>query len=260
MTPFGGWFDRIPLSWVFIGTTALVSAALEIGYRLGRLELRRPNHEHSDAVSVMVAPVLGLLALAVAFTFNVAQNRFDQRRLALMSEINAVGTAYLRAGLLTPAVAADARRLLREYVDVTIALDDGADLQRGIVRRTAIQTALWADATIAGRDEGAMPVSLFIQSVNELINLHNARVALSVRSRIPSSIWIVVYAVAVMSMLLMGYHAGLIGSRRSPAVSALALAFSAMILAIADLDRPHQGLLQTDYQGLEDLRDALKAQ
>jgi hypothetical protein len=44
----------------------------------------------------MVAATLALLA----FTFGMAASRFDVRRGLVIDEANAIGTTYLRAGLL----------------------------------------------------------------------------------------------------------------------------------------------------------------
>jgi hypothetical protein len=55
----------------------------------------------------------------------------------------------------------------------------------------------------------------------------------------------------------MGYHAGLSGSRRSLAVLALALAFSGVLLLIADLDRPHEGVVKVSQQAMIDLKNSL---
>jgi hypothetical protein len=46
-------------------------------------------------------------------------------------------------------------------------------------------------------------------------------------------------------------------TRRSPAILALVLTFSAVILLIADLDRPYEGLLTVSQQALLDLRDSI---
>lgn len=66
------------------------------------------------------------------------------------------------------------------------------------------------------------------------------------------------YLVSMLAMSAMGYHAGLIGAHRSVALLLLALAFSAVILLIADLDRPQAGLLRVSQQALVDVRDSMQ--
>jgi hypothetical protein len=59
-------------------------------------------------------------------------------------------------------------------------------------------------------------------------------------------------------MAELGYHEGLTSPRRSPAVLALVLTFSAVIFLIADLDRPQEGLLRISQQSMIDLRNSLE--
>jgi hypothetical protein len=61
----------------------------------------------------------------------------------------------------------------------------------------------------------------------------------------------------ILAFATMGYHAGLSGSRRSLAVLALALGFSGVMLLIADLDRPHEGVLRVSQQAMVDLKNSL---
>ena len=48
----------------------------------------------------MVAATLALLAFILAFTFGLAGSWFDVRRRLVVDEANAIGTTYLRAGML----------------------------------------------------------------------------------------------------------------------------------------------------------------
>ena len=103
-------------------------------------------------------------------------------------------------------------------------------------------------------DQVAAPTAaLFITSVNELIDLHAKRVNLGIRNRVPISIWAALYFVSIVTMTAVGYYAGLTATRRSPAILALVLTFSAVILLIADLDRPYEGLPTVNQQAILDL-------
>jgi hypothetical protein len=101
-------------------------------------------------------------------------------------------------------------------------------------------------------------VGLFVQSLNEVIDLHAKRVTAGMRSRIPGAIWVALFAVAVLSLGAMGYHAGIAGTSRSLAVLAVAFAFSAVIGLIANLDRPQEGALKGSQQALIDLQQSMK--
>jgi ABC-type molybdate transport system ATPase subunit len=55
----------------------------------------------------------------------------------------------------------------------------------------------------------------------------------------------------------MGYHAGMVGTRRSLAIFAVALTFSVVIELIADLDRPQEGVLKVSQHALLDLQRSM---
>lgn len=149
--------------------------------------------------------------------------------------------------------------MLREYVDVRLAGVHPDKVEGAIRESTALHARLWAQAvTAAQKDPRSIPTGLFIQSLNELIDLHSKRVMVGLRSRVPAVIWASLYFVAILAMTQLGYHEGLTSPRRSPAVLALVLTFSAVILLIADLDRPLEGLLTVSQQAMTDLRSSFE--
>ena len=99
-------------------------------------------------------------------------------------------------------------------------------------------------------------VGLFVQSLNEVIDLHTKRVTAGVRNRIPGAIWAALFAVAVLSLAAMGYHAGLTGTTRSLAV--LPLSPSHWSSGSCGSDRPQEGVLKVSQQALLDLRQSMQ--
>jgi len=251
--------DAIPLWGFFVLTLVLVLLFVEGGYRLGRRRLARSEHEKAAPVGAMVAAMLGLLAFMLAFTFGLAAQRFDTRREALLDEANAIGTTYLRAAML-PERGDEIRSRLREYVDVRLLAAQSGKVSEGIRQSEALQNELWADAVgLATKNPESIVVGLFVQSLNDVIDLHAKRVTAGVRNRIPGPIWLVLFGVAALSLGAMGYHAGLAHTSRSVAVIAVGLAFTAVIGLVADLDRPLEGFLGASQQALIDLRESMRA-
>lgn len=97
-------------------TVAIVLASLEAGYRLGVFRHRRSDSEKETPVGEVVAATLGLLAFLLAFTFGFAASRFESRKELVIQEANAVGTAWLRAGLLPAPESTESRNLYRDSV------------------------------------------------------------------------------------------------------------------------------------------------
>ena len=257
---YAGPLDLLPIWGVFLATVAVVLLAVEGGFRLGQYRRRRSEQEDRPPVGEMVAATLALLAFMLAFTFGLAASRFDVRRGLVIDEANAIGTTYLRAGLLPEPHRSDVRSLLREYVDVRLEAVQPGKLSRSIDRSEELHARLWAHAVAVGeKNPGSIVVGLFIASLNEVIDLHAKRLALGVRNRIPGTIWAALSFVAIIGTSVMGYHAGLAGSGRSLALLALVLAFSAVVTLIADLDRPQEGLLRVSQQTMIDLQKTLAA-
>lgn len=251
--------DALPLWSLFACVLALAMCSIECGYRLGRYRRSRTEDELEAPVGAMVGATLGLLAFILAFTFGMAGSRFDTRRQVVMDEANAIGTTWLRAEML-PERSGEIRTLLQEYVDVRLDALAPGKLAEGLRRSEGIQQELWAHAVYVGaQNPHSIVVGLFIQSLNDVIDLHTKRVTAGVGSRIPGAIWTALFAVVVFGLAAMGYHAGLVRTSRSPVALTVAITFTAVILLIADLDRPGDGSLEVSQQAMIDLQRTMRA-
>jgi hypothetical protein len=250
--------DILPLWALLVLVLLIVLLSVECGYRIGQT-FGQSEREKETPLDEMVAATLGLLAFLLAFTFSLAASRYDTRRQLLLDEANAIGTTYLRAGML-PEGGAEIRSLLRQYVDVRLDAPRGRDLAYYIRRSEALQQQLWARTVpIAQKTPGSIVTGLFVQSLNEMIDLHAKRITASVRNRIPLAIWVSLYGVTMLSFSVLGYHAGLVSTRRSPAILPVAVTFAVVIWLIADLDRPQEGTLTVSQQALIDVRESMRA-
>lgn len=253
-----GPIDTLPLWAVFIFILLVVLLSVEFGYRLGKYRRSRREEEKEAPLGTMVGATLGLFAFILAFTFGLAASRFDARRQLLLDEANAIGTTYLRAGLL-PERAQQIRDLLRGYVAARLEAVQPGKLAEGISRSENIQQQVWTETEIVGqKNPNSIVVGLFVQSLNQMIDLHAARMQAGLRSRIPGAIWLGLFGVAALSLATMGYHAGLSGTRRSLAIGAVAVTFAVVIELIADLDRPQEGVLKVSQQALLDVQSSMR--
>ena len=254
----GELIDRLPLWGLFAATVMVVVLSVEAGFQLGMHRRRLPEHEIEAPVGAIVGAMLGLLAFILAFTFGLASSRFEARRGLILSEANAIGTSYLRAALLPDPQRTEIRNTLREYTDVRLTAGQPEKIEWSMRRSEELQTRLWSQAVEVAQKKPGPIAGLFIGSLNEVIDMHAKRVTVG-RSRIPGIIWAVLYVVTVLSMGTVGYYSGLSSTRRSLTVLALVLAFSAVMLLVADLDRPLEGLLKANQQPLLDLRNSITA-
>ncbi|HEX6648242.1 MAG TPA: hypothetical protein VF075_01840 [Pyrinomonadaceae bacterium] len=250
--------DLLPLWAILPITVVLGLVSLEMGYRIATYRLRGSEGEKESPVNGMVGATLSLLAFMLAFTFGLAGSRYEDRRQVVLSEANAIGTTYLRAAMLPEPMRTETRNLLREYVDVRLEAVQPDKVDQAILKSEELHNRLWAEAVAAAEKDRTPITALFVQSLNEVIDLHAKRLMAGLRSRVPGEIWVVLFLLVILAMVMMGYHFGLADSRRSVAVVALVLGFSLVLFLIADLDRPGQGMLQVSQQSMIDLRHSMK--
>ena len=72
----------------------------------------------------------------------------------------------------------------------------------------------------------------------------------ALRYRIPPSLMWTLYLVALLSMVTMGVHFGLSGTRNLTSTVALVVSFAAVLLLIVDLDSPDQRLFEVTQEPL----------
>ena len=120
----------------------------------------------------MVVSILGLLAFMLAFS--LAATRFDARRQTVLEEANALGTTYLRARLLPDPQRSEISKLLRDSVDGRIRRVKGGDVAEAITRSEELHASLWSEAikAAANKDANSNMTGIFVQSLNEMIDLH----------------------------------------------------------------------------------------
>lgn len=237
--PGAALLDFFPLWGLFIATVLFFLLSIEGGYRMGRHRRERAKEEKDTPVGGMVGATLGLFAFLLAFTFGFAATRFEARQQLVLDEANAVRTAYLRAELLSEPHRKIILKLLREYVDVRLEAVRSGKLEPAIRRSEELHALLWEQAAaIARENRDRVVVVPFVQSLTEVINIHSKRAFIAQRGRIPGTIWAALYVVGVIALGVMGYYSGLTGTSRSLALLAVAIAFSAVLWLIANLDRP----------------------
>ncbi len=248
-------FTEIGFWQLVLLTVGFVLLALESGFQIGKA-VRSRWQEPDPVVGITVQTTLSLVVFLLAFTFGVAAERFNERRVLIIEEANSIGTTFLRADFLPETNKNAIQNLLRKYVDLRLRLArESKLLVDGASESDKLQQELWAQAVLIGRANLGSPViALFIDSLNETLDLQSKREAAQSYSRIPDTIWGSLYLVTFIGMTAIGYQFGRAGGRSWPACIAVIGALTVVLLLIADLDRPTAGLLRTSQQPLERLR------
>lgn len=248
--------DTIPIGLFFVGTILIVLGSIYAGWWLGSSARRYSEDENESPISGVAGAVLGLTAFMLVFTFDIVADRYDARKALVREDANAIRTTWLRADFMPEPDRTETRVLITRYLDQRLEFvrSDGArplDKARSDVER--IQRRLWRIAVSnAERDMNSDVAALYVESLNNVFEIHASRVALGIQARIPGPVWGMLYALTILGMLAMGYHAGIASKKWSKATLILALAFAMMNTVIALLDRP--GVTHVTQQPLVDLQ------
>jgi hypothetical protein len=251
--------ESVPLWETLLITVALVLVSNELGFRLGAYHRgTQEKDDHSQVVS-MTGAHLGLLAFILAFSFSMSAGHFGDRKQFLLEEVNAIETAFLRAGLVTEPEGGNISSLLADYTATRAMIGPPDTIAQIIKESEAIQTDIWAEIVqLSEKEKLTVMDSLLVQAVNIVFDLHEKRVYAGLHNRIPPNIWVALYVILILSMIGMGFSSGMSGKRSVVASSALALSFSMVMYVIADLDRPTSGLMKTDQTIMVNLAQRLQ--
>lgn len=249
----GGWFN----SGIGVAVLLLVGLLLsaEVGVRLGRRAAASGGASGAGQVGAIQGALLGLLGLLLGFSFAAAGTRFVERQDLIVSEANAIGTAFLRADLLDPADRVALQTALRDYVrdriEISARLSGGISPDdAALIERQHAQMWNAAAKGVRARPEAIVAV---VEPVNEVIDMHSTRVAAG-RRHLPAVIMALLVACSMLSLGVIGYGGGLANSRRLALTASLAAVIATALWITIDLDYPRMGMLQLSDAPLRALR------
>lgn len=226
----------------------LIIISYILGYRL-RLKNMARNQDHAiEDLGAINGATLGLLALLLAFTFGMANERYDLRRELVIREANAIGTAVLRSDVYPDSMRTLLRSQFKQYVEARIAFYEA----RMDMKKTAdefkkgneISSAIWETTTrYAKLDPVTTKTAELIPALNDMIDITTTRRAAG-ESTIPDSIMYFLFSLCLCSSFLLGYD------RKNKfdwiVVVGFALMLAITLFTIIDLDRPRSGLIDMD--------------
>jgi len=237
------------IAGLLIGSVLLFVAivlCVEFGRRLGRRHLQGGAKELTGYAPIESA-LFALLGLLIAFTFYGAATRFDYRRMLIIDETNAIGTAYLRLQTLPAAVQPPLKALFKDYVGERLAvyrdLDDAGKIAAHLRRCDSLQRAIWdkAVASAPKAPDNAVRVIL-LPALNQMFDIASTRV-LSVFLHPPMAIYGLMLLIVLICSVLAGLGMATVPHRSWVHIVAFALVLSATIYVILDMEYPRKGLI-----------------
>ena len=248
--------------WVPLVTLLIISlASTELGFRRGRAQ--QVTDSERDILSTIRTSTLGLIALLLGFSFAITSNRFNERSRLVMDEANAIGTCYLRAGLLAEPASGEIRAALRRYTDLRIE-----SFARGIDQREFDRLAdhmhaaldeLWTGVTHAvSTDRNVALASAIVPAANEVVDLSTTREWIR-RYHMPAAVVLLLALSITICSAMVGHALGEAGRRRVGLSLGFNLLIILVVFVVLDFDRPRRGLIRVDQTPLIQLRESMNA-
>ncbi|MGA2428571.1 MAG: hypothetical protein ABSH13_08715 [Candidatus Acidiferrum sp.] len=245
--------------WTFFGVLFVVLfCVVEIGYRLGSATGANTNEGARESLESTRDAVGLLVSLLLGFTLAMALPRYEERKKLLVDEANAIGTTALRAQMLPEPARDKTLQLLSEYVDARLSFSTadigGPEFQESLARTKQLQNELWQQSVGVAQQNQTSITSIFVQSLNDLIDLTEKRLA-TLENRVPNAVWLLLVLVSILDCLTIGVSE----RRRFWFVMVISPLTIAIVMAlIADLDAPRTGLIKIGQQSLRRVQQDLK--
>jgi hypothetical protein len=237
---------------IFVISFLLLWFAAWAGGQLGQRQYNLKEEMLPD-FSVVLGATLTLLGLIIGFSYSMATARYDLRKAYEETEANAIGTEYVRADLLGPAEAQQVRGMLRQYTDLRIRFyvtRDKDELTQISLQTEQIQNRLWTAVSQSALAQPTALRTLAVAGMNDVLNSQGYTQA-AWWNRIPTGAWCLMFGIAVLSNVLVGYGARKV---RVKLFMMLPLVVSVSFFLIADIDSPRRGVIRVHPQNLESLR------
>jgi MFS family permease len=255
------------------GALAIIAAVMlfggmlafqELGWRYGRRPEVVKEHAKREGSGLMDNAIFGLLGLLIGFTFSGATSRFDQRRLLVGKEVNAIGTAWQRIDAL-PSQRQDSVRVpFRRYVDALLVSYNATTFTREVLREppavAQAQQETWTSAVRACvTKEGDAARMLLLPGLNDMFGaVEEERFARRVHP--PLVIFVMLGLTALAAALLAGFAIAATDNRDWIHRIGVAAVISLAVYIIFEMEYPRLGLIRVGDadQALVDLRSTMK--
>jgi hypothetical protein len=199
---------------------------------------------------IIETSLYGLLALLLAFTFNMASDRYDARRSKLTDETNSIVSTSLCISLYPDTAQSQLRNLLNQYLQSRIKLYSAKRnetvIKNAIKLSDSTSNGMWAVAARYSNLSEYQPASrLTLQAVSDMKSIATARER-AFDERVPDTIMLLLFFMIIICSFYLGFLVDL-NTLRSWITIVGFLLFSIMVIfVILDLDRPQRGLITVE--------------
>ena len=251
-------FNSAPLPTLLLATFALLALSAALGNVTRRALARTGREQGEDATEgYLLSATLALLGLLISFTFAMALSRYEARREAVVVEANAIGTAWLRAGLAQGPAADALHADLRAYAKARVRLPGARDANRAEDEAATLQQRVWADLARALPAMQTPAGTTLINAVNEMFDAASSRRA-EREARIPALVLDLLLASGAVAAGMIGYVQGHDLRRHGVVTALLFVLITIAFVMILDLDRPWSGMILVPQAPMEQTVAAMR--
>lgn len=250
---------------LFAGMVVFAWLGIHLRKRHDRAKAAAPGEDAKDGKGdsqegLIVSAVMGLLALLIGFTFSLALDRFDARRMGVLEEANTIGTTYLRTQLIDAPYRQRLSGMLSQYADNRLALshlDAGPKAEELLARNDQLVTDLWTETVAAWPSLKHYDFSSsYLDTMNAMIDMDATRRAAR-RAHVPAEVFLLLLIYQFVAAGVIGYV--LVGDRGRQSAAFLFMLFGLSLLLVIDLDRPTDGGITVSQQPMIDLQAMIRA-
>jgi hypothetical protein len=187
----------------------------------------------------------------------MVEERFRARKTLVIKDANAIRTAFLRAGMIPEPHGTRVKELLREYLKGRLGIRR-ENLKERLQQAEILQRALWTHAEAVGNQHpNSETIALFVESLNDVISLHEERLATAIHHRLPITILGALVMISLLAIGSLGLSSGLTRSRSPLPTFVIILAIVVVETLIVDLDRPLADLFKVSHDALVELQETV---
>jgi hypothetical protein len=239
--------------------TALLAILMLGAWRFGVREGRRLRREKAITPQFDTAS-MALLGLLLAFAFGTSMAKYEQRRLAVVQDSNAIGDFYTCATLLREPIRSKLQTVIRAYAERRLKLArepmSTSNFEEALTEFQQMHdqmTILVAQGLSAGT-----PIAVSLtNTLNAVTSNHAARLA-AIRDRLPLSILVLLFASAVITTALIGRNQGFSESFDPRGVVLYVVLVSVAIYVTLDLNGPQRGFIRASQEPIERLLSSMQ--
>jgi hypothetical protein len=239
----------------------LLVASYITGHYVRKRNMHLYQDSHAREIGTIGSTLLGLLALLLAFTFGMANNRFDYTRQMVMEEVNAIGTAIRRAEVYPDSVEKELKNAMKNYVELRIQYYE-VGYDNSAIYNVYLQSGdslkkIWniANAFVSQGSDHELKAQL-LPAINTMMDVTTARIVAR-ETTVPPPLLYFLFILCISTAFLLGYER--VGKIDWTITVGFTLMLSLTIFIIMDIDRPRRGLFNLNqvHVHMYELRDAL---